>query len=857
MQIPGSKTTVPELPREYIARPALREELEGTTAAQVTVLSAPAGYGKTLLLADWVSSGGPPTAWVTLDTDDNDPQRLWGAVVTALRALPTVQLDVLDRVDQQASPDGGEFVDRLVEQLEQLEQPVRLILDDVQELTGTASLRGLARLVRRRPAALRLVLASRADPPISLPRLRLEGRLHELRADRLRFSVDDTDKLQRASGLDLTPSQVGRLHARTEGWVAGLRLAMLALRRADDSEGFLANFSGDEHSVADYLTGEILDALPSDTQDFLGAVSICSPLPAALAAALSERPDADHLLDELGRDTALVERTAPGVHRIHALLRSYLVADLERNHPDQFRHRQTTAARWWADRHERVHALRHAVRAGDRALLLDLLHSWGVPLLVDGALEPLSQALAAVERGSDPWPALLAVITDLDQHHAVSAAAAELRHARRTWPAMPDPELEVLRESSELRAAAAGIGDAEPIPVGTDERVGPDLRALLYVSRGNAALANPAGGSAELARNELERALELARANDFAYLEAQSLSMLASLAAVVGDNRGMVSAAQAAVATAVRHGRHPSAWSSGAVAMLAYAALLAGNPAAARAYADSGLDGSDRLPPDQLFILHAVRGCAVADQGERSAGLAEARAGRAAFGGTPSSVWLSVALAVLEHRLALLHGNARAAEEVATWLGKRTDGLSESSLLRAWAEMAAGRTGPARAALARLHDSSVPALLPHATLEALLLDTELALQAGDELAGRTALAASLTLGEELDVLRPFALAWPRTGELLDERPAGVSPGFAARVASARAAVHSAADPLITSREMAVLEWLPSLLTASEIADEFTLSVNTVKSHIRSIYAKLGASNRRDAVQRAFERGLLP
>ena len=194
---------------------------------------------------------------------------------------------------------------------------------------------------------MQLVLASRSDPPISVPRLRLEGRLHELRADLLRFTVDDTAALLTATGLVLTPAQVAVLHARTDGWAAGLRLAALALRRTDDPAAFLTQFSGDERSVADYLTGEILDGLKPETQDFLRVVSVCSPVPAALAAELSDRADADRLLDDLRQETALVERTSPGTYRIHPLLRSYLTADLARTRPETYRQSQAAAARWW------------------------------------------------------------------------------------------------------------------------------------------------------------------------------------------------------------------------------------------------------------------------------------------------------------------------------------------------------------------------------------------------------------------------------------------------------------------------------------------------------------------------------
>ena len=576
---------------------------------------------------------------------------------------------------------------------------MRVVLDDVHELTGREVLRDLTRLIRRSPAGLRLVLASRTDPPISVPRLRLEGRLHELRADVLRFTLDDTAAMLRATGLELTAAQVAVLQARTEGWAAGLRLAALALRRTDDVSAFLTNFSGDERSVAEYLTVEILDGMSSDTQDFLRMVSVCSPLRAAVAVELSARADADRLLDVLCHETPLVERTSPGNYRIHPLLRSYLVADLARQRPETYRRLQAAAARWWLAEEEPVHALRHAERTGDPALIAALVRASGVALFLGGDLGPLRRALAAVgadARTTDPWLALTAAITHLDAR-ALPAAAVELENARRAWPEIPSADLEILRASAELLAMTQGLatGSFPPARDGA-ERTLPALEALLHASRGTAEFGNPRGVDVDLARSELQQALDLARMHDLAYLEVQCLYILATVAAVQGDLRVMQAMAEQAVAAAARRGRHPSGWSAGPAALVAYADLLAGRPAAAAATADEALGTWDLLPPEAAYMLHAVHGAALADQGKRSAGLAEMRAARTEFGDTPAAPSTLAALAVLEHRVALVSGNGGAAAEVMGWLGPRAGTTGETLMLKAWAEAAAGRHEAAR-----------------------------------------------------------------------------------------------------------------------------------------------------------------
>jgi LuxR family maltose regulon positive regulatory protein len=864
LRIAVGKTVVPELPAEFIPRPALRQRLDAATSAQVIVLSAPAGSGKTLLLADWVrQEDGLQTAWISLDADDNDPRRLWSAVLASLLALSSPSRDVrLQRVAAAAQrAQGDDLVEELADALDGPESPVRIVLDDVHELTGREVLRDLTRLIRRSPAGLRVVLASRTDPPISVPRLRLEGRLHELRADALRFTLDDTVAMLRASGLELTAAQVAVLQARTEGWAAGLRLAALALRRTDDVSAFLTNFSGDERSVAEYLTVEILDGMSPDTQDFLRMVSVCSPLRAAVAVELSGRADADQLLDVLCHETPLVERTSPSNYRIHPLLRSYLVADLARQRPETYRRLQTTATRWWLAEEEPVHALRHAERTGEPGLIAELVRASGVALFLGGDLGPLRRALAAVgadARTADPWLALTAAITHLDAR-ALPAAAVELKNARRAWPEIPSADLEILRACAELLATTQGLA-TESFPPARDgpERPVPALEALLHASRGTAEFGNPRGVDADLARSELQQALDLARTHDLAYLEVQCLYILATVAAVRGDLRIMQAMAEQAVAAAARRGRHPSGWSAGPAALVAYADLLAGRPAAAAAAADEALGTWDMLPPEAAYMLHAVHGAALADQGKRSAGLAEMRAARTDFGDTPTAPSTFAALAVLEHRVALVSGNGSAAAEVVSWLGLRAGTTGETLLLKAWAEAAAGRHEAARVIAARVHEADMPTLLPYTVVEADLVDAEAALQADDLESGRAALEAAFASAEAIGVARPFALSGPCTQELLTSRLRRDAKGtFAAQVAAARAAVASDVAVPLSEREMAVLALLPSLLSAREIATEFTVSVNTVKSHIRSIYAKLGVSTRREAVSHARERGLIP
>jgi LuxR family maltose regulon positive regulatory protein len=850
MRIPTSRTTVPELPPGHAPRRRLLERLGRAGGERLVTLIAPAGYGKTVLLADWLRRcGDRRSAWVSVDPND-DVLRFRAALLAALTAVPDLPPDSplreIGRPDRAAT--AVDFVDALSAALDATHPAVRLVLDDVHELVAPEALRDLARLVRRRPAGLRLVLASRVDPPLPLPRLRLEGRLHELRADALRFDRDETVELLRAAGSVVSPQQAAVLHTRTDGWVAGLRFAALALRSAADPDRFIAHFSGSDRAVADYLTGEVMAALPARTQWFLWVGAVCADLPAALAGELFDRPDAERVLDELVRGTALVQRTEPGTYRIHPLFRTYLVADLQRHQPGLLQRSHATAARWWLAAEDPVHALRHAQRAGDGALLTELLRHSGVALVATGRAAAVREALEAAGAAvaEDPWACLLSALV----HHcsgAVAEAGIAVEHARRIRPADPGPALGALATGVELLVDGRRTGPgAAPGPVA------PELEVLRQLGRAAAATGR-CGDDPVVLRAGLDRAVSLARTHGFGYFEARALSRLAVLEAVLGDYRAMAAAATAAIRTTAAHGRDAGEWAGEACGLLAYRDLLDGEPAAARARAEEALGGGHPLPGLAELVLRAVRRTAEADLGEH-APEALAPDGPTAV---PAPAPLLAALAALEHRVVLDRRGPLAAADTAVQLERRVGGVGEVLVMRARAHLLGGRYEVAASTVEPVRTGSVPPLVGDTRIEAHLVAAEAGLRAGDPRSGGAALAAALTLGASLGVVRPFATAGGQVGELLGSvAPPGVAPAFLRRIEEARSVLRACAPVRLSEREQAVLALLPSLLSAAEIADELTVSVNTVKSHIRSIYGKLGVSSRRAAVGHANQLSLL-
>ena len=792
---------------------------------------APAGFGKTLLLADRAARD-PGTAWVTVDHTD-DAARLWGAILAALTACPALPPGSgLRDLAPPPGPGGLAFLSWFRDGLAALTTPLTLVLDDVHELDDPEALGELRALLDHRPADLRVVMASRFDPPIPLSRLRDRGELWELRADRLAFTPAETEALARRTGLALTAEQTAELHRRTGGWAAGLRLAVQAMRAGADPATFLAEFSGEDRSVADYLVGEVLATLPEDLLEFLTPASIGDPLPAELAVLLTGRADAAAFLDRVEHETSLVSSvvTDPGTgareYRLLELLRTYLAADLHRHRPGLAAELHGRAARWWADHDQPVAALENAARADDEDVTADLTDRFALRLALAGEHAPLRRALPGMGAAGHGGPPSRATTVGI----ALARVGSDVEALQEAVLSLPDPQ----------------------------PADGPAVRALRALGRGVDGLL--AGGDTESAVDALEEAVHLARSHGYDYVAMQAQVVLAAVAAVRGDFRAVVARADEAVSTMVEHRWEPSAWSALGRTLRAYAALYRAEPEQARAEATEALGRDPGLVDGRMqHALRIVQGAALSDAGDRAAGLAEMRRARTDLGGLPVVAEQAAAAALLENRAALRLGDSVGAALAARELAERVDAPGEAALMAAWAELGGGHLDAARHRIRPVLLGTAAALMPHTLVEAHLVAATLAVRAGDLAAGGRALRAALTGAEPLDLLRPFALGGPEVGALLAEhrdRP-GPDAAFAARALAAFARLADPpASPLLSERELAVLGLLPSLMSSDDIAAALSVSVSTVKTHIRMIYTKLAVANRRAAVETARARGLL-
>lgn len=855
------RRTFPVLPREFVPRPSLLSTLDHGEDAALTLVSAPPGYGKTVLLADWAGHQDAACAWVTLHEKDDDPRTLWAAVLSALVACPGVPASsALNRLVVPRTTVGADFLAELLEALATLPVRVCLVLDDVHHLRGKATLHGLRVLVRDRPSTVRLLMAGRYDPALPIGRLRMEGRLWEVRAEQLRFSLEETAALSHLCGVDLTEAQSQVLHARTDGWVAGIRLAAIPLVGHPDPDRFLASFSGDERPVADYLADEVVAHLSTAERELLRRTSITDPLPTRLAAELSGRPDAAELLGELERRTGLV--VSSGAHRaefrVQELVRTYLAADLNRQGPEVVRELHRQAATWWAAEARPVPALRHAAQTADDTLLIELLHRWAPTLVARGDHTELGRALASGSAGGharDPWLLLAAAHIHLVQGD-VQAARAEIRRAEGPARQPDDPDLARFRAATRQLSGLAGR-DEETAPAD------PALAALVSLGRGAARVyrgddARPSDADAEAAVGELETALATARDHQFGLLEVQSLCLLGMAASAASDNSRAAAAAAAAVGAATARGWQDSWWTGTAHGVLAHACLMRAAPEQALEAAVDGLRTTAAGDPVLRFALRCARGAALFDLGARSTGLLELQQAQGELGGTVVPRALAASAALLEHRAALVLGYRAAAATSMGRLSLRDPACGELVLMRAWSEAAAGAPARAHGVLLPLLEGGVPPTLESTLVEAWLLEAWTALRSSDRPGARRALRTALARAEPLDVLRPFALAGRGLRVLLVDQLGGdLDPvAFAFRCLAARQRVRPSSAPQLSAREQEVLAQLVSLNNLDEIADDLDVSVNTIKTHVRGIYGKLGVNTRRTAVLAAVERGVL-
>jgi LuxR family transcriptional regulator, maltose regulon positive regulatory protein len=861
-----------------VARPGLFGRLGGP--ARVTVVAAPAGSGKTVLLRSWIAQAGLSgrAAWVPMGREERDPQHFWLSVLAALRR--TTPGSALVR-ELTAAPDldGWVITERLLADLAPLDDRLWLVVDDVHEL-GPEVLRQLELLVMRAPPELRFVLAARHDVRLGLHRLRLEGELAEIRTDDLRFSLAEAAELFAAAGVELPAATVAVLHERTEGWAAGLRLAALSLAGHPDPGRFAAEFTGSERTVAEYLLAEVLDRQPEPVRRLLLRTSILERVNGELADLLTADQGGERVLQDLEAANAFVVSldASRTWFRYHHLFAGLLQLQLRRTTPGEVAALHRVAAGWFAGHGYQVEAVRHAQAAGDWELAARLLADHWPGLYLDGQAATVHELLAGFPAGTCGANAELAAVAAGDELARGSLEAAEGYLALAERAPVPDGrqgQAQVLlgmvqllhaRQRGDRPAVAEHAQRLQALaeaPEAAQPGLGEDLRALALISLGSAEFWV---GRFEEAERHLEQGVALARRIGRPFLEFTGLVYAAAIRAASLP----VDRSRQAAELAERHGwtDEPAAGLASVIAarvLIWQGRLEEAEPWIQRAERTLRAEAE----PAVGLVIRSHRGLLELARGRDADALAAFQAADRLAGrlAEPNRSFLPNRSSLVQTLVRL--GETDRAEQALAALGDQDRGGGEMRISLATLRLAQDDPRAAIAALAPVLDGSAPVRGPGWLGQAFLLEAITCDALGGPAAAGRALERALDLAEPDGALYWFLLH-PAPGLL--ERHARHGTAHAALIAEIlsllagnqagprRGAPPPAAPRLpiepLSSSELRVLRYLPTNLTGPEIAGELYVSFNTVKTHLRALYTKLGTHHRSETVARARDLGLL-
>ncbi|TCO47382.1 LuxR C-terminal-related transcriptional regulator [Actinocrispum wychmicini] len=855
ISVASAKVTMPVTASTMVIRDRLEVLVDAAVARRaLTVVCAPAGTGKTTMLAGWarrrMDRGDMYVAWMSVDCEDNDSALLWLALLRALKCSGAWRDEC--PLDGLIPPNGesyAAFVNAVIAAFDGLDKPMILVVDGVHDVRSADAVHTLDLLLRHLPSTLRLVLATRFPPPLMLPRLKLEGRLAQIGPDELTFTRDEARLLYANEGVRLTETALDLVMERTEGWAAALRVAVLTA--ADASVGV----AEDDRAMAEYLTAEIFGRQSRDVQWFMLTTSACRAVSADLAVALSGQQNAGQVLDLLDRTGIMVpdRGMAPGWYRYHPLLRGYLWAELGRRGTAAQQHQNRVAAGWFAGHDDPLGAVEHGIAAGDDDRASRLLAKTGLELVLKGQSGRLCEIVRTVPEhvGRRPSVALVAAAASLD-----SGDVATAERFLRGLGKLPTRRLQALHAAVQVHRSRL-LGDAADVQAHTGRTGDRDVDLLALVNRGIAHAWTGRHGPADA---DLRSALTVANAEQRDAIALECQVHLAGMAVVRGDLTELRGHTTAALELATARGWTGTSRSAYLYTLLGVEAYQRLDDEGARRHAARAMElmapNVDPTIDLSTCTLWAMISYDAAKDPHRVATALHRLWQR--LDGKAVSPALVAYTAPTRQRMALRVGETQWAIDVIDHMDSLTTARGESALLRAILNAHKGRISTTRRLLAPVLDGQTRVLLTSTLIDAWLLEAHLADRCDMANRAHEALCRALTLAAPHRVMRPFREAGYSVRDLLvrDAGRFGRLEPFATDVRDRLPVSVPTVTDGLTEREQELLTELPSMRTAGEIAETMFVSVNTVKTHLRGIYRKLGVSQRRDAISVARERGLL-
>ena len=902
----ATKLHVPGPRPGFVPRPRLAARLEDGLARGVVLVCAPAGSGKTVLLADWARRGGRPVAWLSLDAADNDPARFWRHAVAALdRARPGIAEPVGPLLGRPAPPSFEGLVTALINEL--AAQPggdeLLLVLDDYHLIDARQVHASMLFLLEHLPPGLHLVLASRSDPPLPLAGLRAAGQLAELRAGELRFTAEEAAALLGETAGDVLPAAaVAALVARTEGWAAGLQLAGLSLRGQPDLAGFVAAFSGSHRYVLDYLTDEVLEGQPGQVREFLLETSVLERLSGGLCDAVTGRTGGQAMLERVERANLFLVPLdeVRGWWRYHHLFADLLRARLQAEQPGRVQALHRAAAAWSEEHELADDAVRHALAAGDAAWAARLVERHVEALLGRGEGATLRRWLSALPAESvrDRPRLCLAQAVGAIVGRQVEAVEGLLDDAERALAVTGDEPHEpsvpravsvlanVPASIAFLRADLARLRGQAALAADHDRRalaeLGEDDWLMRSMVRWNLAVADWLFGRLGPAEQVLAEVVAERQAAGQGYLAMEVCYDLGQVQRAQGHLDAALTTYRQALESAGEGGSEAPHLGMAHVG-LAEVLYERDELAAALDHATRGVTLCRQL----AFTQPLATGLAVLARIRHAhgdvAGAVEAigEAGQARL--SPQVIVLLNPVPSQRARLLLAQGDVHAAAQWTTAAGLSPDDEPDyprepAYLVLARVLLAQDEPGPALTLLQRLLAAASSQGRTGSIIEIQALQALALAACGEEASAVERLAEALTLACPRGYVRVFAdegapmrallteLSGARAGQ---QHAAGrIDPGCLAALVRACgqadaapprravAALPGLAESL-TDRELEVLRLIAAGRSNQRIAHDLVVALDTVKKHVTHILGKLGAANRTEAAARARQLGLIP
>ncbi len=880
----------------WVPRPRLIDRLNAGLTRKLTLISAPAGFGKTSLLSDWAARSERPVAWLTLDDDDNDPLRFLTYINAAVRKSGSGLVDIgAPAVQSTPRPSSAFLLTTLINEIAATPEPLVLVLDDFHRISDRHVHEAMHFLITYQPANLHLAVATRVDPPWPLPRLRARAEITELRAADLRFTPEESATfLREAMALNLSPDQARMLDNRVEGWVAGLQMAALSLRGRKDPDRFVRAFTGSNRFILDFLVDEVLDQQPAAIQDFLLSTSILDRLTGQLCDAVTGQGGSQDMIIELDQANLFVVPLDDDRrwYRYHRLFADLLRQRLQQKWPELVPDVHRRASLWYEENGLLPEALAHAVTTNDVLRVARLAEGNVLGLLEQGEIGALASWLRALpDEIIHSWPWLnVACAWALAHAGNFDDAGACLEHLEsellpRTAPADPDHlaghvnairlYIHSLTDGGLVRADTYA-GHALKLLPPTDVRT----RSLVAVLHG---LVQRQNHDYKAATANLNQALALSKQANEQYATVDLLCQIARVESQQGALRRAARTCRQAIRLAeLDAGSRPQTLP---VASYAYASLAEilrewNDLEAAKQRAETAAELSrrwgqfDSWMGSQLLLARIHLSCGAPDEA-----LEVVRRAKMATADSPAwtemtETFIRLAMGDLAFAVRWRDDRNLSFHRDPSWSCLR------ENLMLARIELAEFQHG----ALASL-DALIKQLrymqaqleqvdMTRGLIGVLVLQARAYQQSGKSDKALAALTPALRLGEPERYVRSFIDEGPPIGQLIKQAALqGIAPGYVSELLAAldsEAATEPAMpeagmalgpnsarliEPL-SPRELEVLRLLATPLTSTEIAAQLYIAPSTVRSHIKSIYGKLDVHKRLEAIQRAEDLSLL-